>query len=60
MKNKWWGYKHTNGSYQTKRYFEQLDIQEARQSPFCELVVGPFDAKDRDEALDKVKGLTNK
>lgn len=56
--NEWWGYKHTSGTYQAKRYFGQLDITEALESPFCEMVVGPFLAKDRDEALEKVKELT--
>ena len=50
-KNLWWGYLHTSGTLQAKRYFEPLDIQEAEQSPFCEKVLGPFEAKDRDEAI---------
>ncbi|RUP42193.1 MAG: hypothetical protein EKK63_02530 [Acinetobacter sp.] len=57
-KELWWGYKHTSGTYQAKRYFGPLDTDEARDSPFCEQVVGPFPAKDRDEALDIVKQLT--
>lgn len=47
----WWGYLHTSGTHQVKRYFEPLDIQEAKESPFCELVFGPFPASDRDDAL---------
>lgn len=58
-KNLWWGYKHTSGTYQAKRYFEPLDIQEAEESPFCEIVVGPFEALDRDDALRKVKEQTS-
>ena len=27
-KNLWWGYKHTSGTYQAKRYFEPLDIEQ--------------------------------
>lgn len=54
-RNLWWGYVHTSGTLQAKRYFDPLDIQEAHQSPFCEQVVGPFEAKDRDEALEIVK-----
>lgn len=54
----WWGYKHTNGSLQAKRYFGPLDTDEARDSPFCAQVVGPFPARDREEALEKVKQLT--
>ena len=51
MKNLWWGYKHTSGTLQAKRYFGPLDIQEANESPFCDQVVGPFEAEGRDEAL---------
>lgn len=47
----WWGYLHTNGTIQAKRYFGPKDIQEARESPFCERVQGPFKAKDRNDAL---------
>lgn len=57
-KRQWWGYLHTSGTIQAKPYFEPLDIQEARQSPFCDKVVGPFEASDRDEALEIVKQKT--
>lgn len=61
---KWWGYKHVNGGYQAKRYFGHLDIWEARRSPFCEKVVGPFtvpitETDQRQYALDTVKELTS-
>lgn len=56
-KQLWWGYKHTNGHIQVKRYFEPLDIQEAEESPFCEKVSNPFEAIDRDEALIKCENL---
>lgn len=55
----WWGYLHTSGTLQAKRYFDELDIQEAHDSPFCEQVVGPFEASGRDEALTIVKNLTD-
>ena len=55
----WWGYKHTSGTYQAKRYFDRLDIQEAMESPFCETVVGPFEAENRDEDLEIVEQKTN-
>lgn len=55
----WWGYKHISGTYQAKRYFDQRDIQEAHESPFCEIVVGPFEASDRNEALEIVKQKTD-
>lgn len=56
--NLWYGYKHISGTFQVKRYFDCLDIQEAQESPFCDIVVGPFPAKDRDEALEIVKEKT--
>ena len=53
MDNKllWWGYQHTSGTLQVKRYFDKQDIEEAHESPFCEIIVGPFGATDRDDAL---------
>lgn len=57
-KRQWWGYKHTNGNYQTKPYFGPQDITEAKESPFCAIVVGPFEAEDREEALIHVEILT--
>jgi len=51
----WWGYLHTSGSIQVKRYFGALDIQEANESPFCDIVFGPFDAEDRDNAIEIIK-----
>ncbi len=56
-KNKWWGYLHQSGTLQAKRYFDTRDITEALESPMCKTVVGPFDAKDRDEAIEIVKQL---
>jgi hypothetical protein len=58
-KRQWWGYLHTSGTLQAKPYFEPLDIQEARQSPFCKKVFGPFEAYGRDEALLIVESLVN-
>ena len=53
---KWWGYIHTNGSIQVKRYFgDPMDLAEARESPFVHKVFGPFDASSRHEATDKIK-----
>ncbi len=56
--NKWWGYRHTSGSVQAKRFFDQMDIDEANQSPFCKHVIGPFDAATREEALSIVEKRT--
>ena len=58
-KNLWWGYLHISGSLQVKRYFEPLDIREATESPFCEIVVGPFEANDRDDAINILKSKLN-
>lgn len=60
VRNLWWGYKHTSGSLQAKRYFSKLDITEALESPFVEQVVGPFEAKDRVEALKILLNETTK
>jgi hypothetical protein len=47
---KWWGYIHTNGSLQIKRYFSEADLEDALDSPFCNRLFSPVEAKDRDEA----------
>ena len=59
-KNLWWGYKHVSGTYQTKRFFEWKDIEEALESDFCQSIVGPFEADSREEALEIVKVRTNR
>ena len=51
----WWGYRHINGSIQVKRYFDKRDLEEARESDFVDTVVSPFLAKDREDALVKIK-----
>lgn len=51
----WWGYKHTNGHYQVKRYFDSRDIKEARDSPFVVSVTEAFHAVSREDALKKTK-----
>lgn len=47
----WWGYLHTNGTIQVKRFFDDLDLQDAHESPFVERVFPPFKAKNRDDAI---------
>lgn len=47
----WWGYRHVNGVFHVKRFFDDKDIREANESDFCYAVVGPFEAQDRNEAL---------
>ncbi len=51
FRTQWWGYRHTNGSLQVKRYFDDRDIQEARESDFVVRTAGPFYANNREEAL---------
>jgi len=51
----WWAYKHTNGSIQVKRFFDQRDISEARESQFVTTTAGPFPAKDRETAVAAAK-----
>lgn len=58
-KQLWWGYKHTSGTYQAKPYLARIDLEEAYESPFCQVVVGPFEASSRDEALKIVEEKTN-
>ena len=51
----WWGYRHVNGAYLVKRYFDDKDIDEAISSDFCYAVAGPFEAQNRNEALKIVE-----
>jgi len=55
----WWGYIHINGSIQVKRFFDHGDINEANESDFVERTFGPFDAVDRDDAIDHLTKLQN-
>jgi hypothetical protein len=52
---KWYGYQYSNGEFQAKRYFDELDIIEARESPFVKGVTEAFDASNRDDALRIVR-----
>jgi len=56
---KWWGYRHTNGSVQAKAYFSEADLDDARESDFVAEVVEPFDCRGRDEALRIVDRKTD-
>ena len=51
-KNLWWGYLHVEGTIQAKRYFDRLDLEEAGESPFVKSYFGPFEAENREEALN--------
>lgn len=56
--NLWWGYKHISGPLQAKRYFDKRDIEDAEESGFCENIVRPFLATNREEALTIIKQKT--
>lgn len=53
--NKWWGYLHVEGTLHVKRYFDMQDLNEAQESPFVKFLAGPWECKDREEALEKLK-----
>lgn len=53
----WWGYLHTSGSIHIKRYFDDGDLVEARQSPFVLRLVGPVKAASREDAEFILKNL---
>jgi len=45
-KNKYWGYIHVDGSLIVKRFFSNLDITEALESPFVKQVFSEVEADD--------------
>ena len=52
--NQWYGYTHVEGSIHVKRYDPVQgpgDIEEAQDSDFVESVLGPFQARTREDAL---------
>ena len=51
----WWGYQHTNGSLQVKRFFSWEDISEARMSPFVREAYGPWNVENHEGALEKLR-----
>lgn len=60
MENKfeWWGYRHINGNLQAKRYFSELDLEDADESPFVAKRTEVFMASSREEALKIIDNLT--
>lgn len=54
---KWWGYIHRNRSVQVKRYSDDLDLIEARQSPFVITVIEPFNANSREDAIKYIQDM---
>lgn len=57
-KFEWWGYRHTNGNIQAKRYFDRRDLEDADESPFVVKRTEVFLASGREEALKIVEEET--
>lgn len=53
MSLKWWGYLHSNGSFQVKRYFGDWDdiLKDIKGNDLVVRVVGTFNAESREEAV---------
>ncbi len=48
----WWGYLHIDGTVHVKRYFDDKDIEDARESDFVRVVAGPITGE-----RDKCRGI---
>ena len=46
-----------NGTLQVKRFFSREGIREAEESPFVEMTSGSFEAKDRKDAMNKLRKI---
>jgi hypothetical protein len=53
--NKWWGYIHTDDSIHAKRYFDEGDLREARESDFVDRICPPFEAETPADAFKHVR-----
>lgn len=53
----WWGYLHANGSIQVKRWFGDHGdyTTDCHGNDFVQMVVPPFHANSREEALEHIK-----
>lgn len=51
----WWGYTHQNGTFHVKRYWNEIDLMEAHESPFVNQVMGPIKAETKSEAAKLLK-----
>ena len=52
-----WGYRHQIGTIQLKRYFNKFDLIDAENSPFVKVVIQPFEAKSRTQAIKIITEL---
>jgi len=52
--NKWWGYLHSNGTVQVKRWYGDTKdyTDDCDGNPFVHAVCEPLDAISREEAID--------
>ena len=59
MKTMWWGYLHSNGTIQCKRWFgDKKDYQDdCYDNPFVKFVIPPFEAETRDAAMEHLKKM---
>jgi hypothetical protein len=54
MKNLWWGYQRCNDTFQINRYYGESELNVARGQWDIVSVIGPFEAKDWQTAIDYV------
>jgi hypothetical protein len=57
----WWGYLHSNGNIQVKRWFgDHKDYtDDCEGNPFVSVVITPFYANNRDEAIAHITKKLN-
>lgn len=57
MKIEWWGYLHSNGTVQLKRWFGDIRdyTEDCDGNPFVQRVVPPFEADTREQAMEILK-----
>lgn len=56
----WYGYRHVNGTLHVKRMFTTGDFKEASASDFVLYTIGPFQAKNKVDAMSQVQGILRK
>ncbi len=57
IKFKYWGYLHSTGTIYVKYFFSQSDVYKAELDKQIELVVHPFEARNREEAYERIEHL---
>ena len=51
----WYGYRHTNGRVQVKRFFGVRDLEDCRDSDFVVSYTAAFPAEGREDAMEKAE-----